>query len=381
MEIRDVIPSSASSNPLRPSQHLEPQDTRSRCEQATGVAEALGDVKCLQFLFALLQRLQAYIAIFLTSPLATKLLLCTCFGMYGYCTYHGWTTEYIDICSQPYTILHRLQVWRAFSSILFHPYLPPLLLNTIIFLYHGSELERAVGTIQYTWTLAVLAALCSLIHALIGYAIDSLLALSNGAISSNALQDSAVYALPENPWITSNKQEVYHCTMGLSGVALGVVLLEIRMHQNRPQSLFGLFTIPWPAYILGLLMGVTVLSPGVSFFGHLSGILAGGAYGYYMVRNAVEIPGRYLRCIESCWLISWMASDSTGHVFALQPAGEGLAAPVLPVHMTQSSFWARELANWAPLPASALAANRSLSNPNRPHNINSPPEFMHTPRV
>ena len=69
----------------------------------------------------------------------------------------------------------------------------------------------------------------------------------------------------------------YHsgCAVGFSGVIFAAISMEVATSQSTTRSVMGWFSVPSWAYPWALLLLYSLLIPQVSFFGHLSGLLAG----------------------------------------------------------------------------------------------------------
>ena len=68
------------------------------------------------------------------------------------------------------------------------------------------------------------------------------------------------------------------CAVGLSGVIFGLIVIDNGASGAHTRSVLGLFSVPakfYPWVLLGLWQ---LLMPGVSFLGHLGGVLGGQAY-------------------------------------------------------------------------------------------------------
>lgn len=68
------------------------------------------------------------------------------------------------------------------------------------------------------------------------------------------------------------------CAIGLSGAVFGMIVIDNACSNAQSRSIFGMFTVPAKWYPWALLLFWQLLMPGVSFLGHLGGVLAGQAY-------------------------------------------------------------------------------------------------------
>lgn len=73
----------------------------------------------------------------------------------------------------------------------------------------------------------------------------------------------------------------YQCAIGFSGVVFGLIVVDNSLTGATQRSIFGLFYVPAPLYPWTLLVIWQLIMPGVSFLGHLCGVL---------VRHACCLP-------------------------------------------------------------------------------------------
>ena len=127
-----------------------------------------------------------------------------------------------------------------------HTHLPPRL-------FAGAALERRLGTLRFSASL--LAA-----------------ALAAGAVDVAA---GAALGLPSLGTARLYPAAWYQCAVGFSGVIFAAISMEVATSQSTTRSVMGWFSVPSWAYPWALLLLYSLLIPQVSFFGHLSGLLAG----------------------------------------------------------------------------------------------------------
>ena len=65
----------------------------------------------------------------------------------------------------------------------------------------------------------------------------------------------------------------YQCAIGFSGVVFGLIVVDNNLTGAMQRSIFGLFYVPAPLYPWTLLVIWQFIMPGVSFLGHLCGVL------------------------------------------------------------------------------------------------------------
>lgn len=181
-------------------------------------------------------------------PLGTRGVFVTCVALYVTGVLLGFD-DFAQICMAPSWVLRDGQVYRMFTSVLFHGSVLHLAFNMMAFVPMASSLERLLGTVQFTYILVLFTLLASIFH--VG------LAFIGGALG---------YA------------SMHECAIGFSGVIFGVIVVDTHLSSIAQRSIFGFFTVPSQWYPLSLLIFLQVLMPSVSFVGHLSGLLAGLTY-------------------------------------------------------------------------------------------------------
>jgi membrane associated rhomboid family serine protease len=137
---------------------------------------------------------------------------------------------------------------RTFTSNFLHGSPTHILFNMLTLYGLGDEFERRVGSTRFLHWLSVLATL--------GGVIDMLLC-------------TVLYSVPWLPFFRA-------CSIGLSGFLFSMMIDQTsRMDAARSVPLFcGTFNVPVRFYPWALLL-LLALFPGVSFVGHLAGILVG----------------------------------------------------------------------------------------------------------
>ena len=68
-------------------------------------------------------------------------------------------------------------------------------------------------------------------------------------------------------------QLAYQCAIGFSGVIFGLIVVDNNISGATQRSIFGFFYVPAPLYPWVLMLLWQVIMPGVSFLGHLCGVL------------------------------------------------------------------------------------------------------------
>ena len=181
-------------------------------------------------------------------PLGTRGVFVTCVALYVTGVLLGFD-DFAQICMAPSWVLRDGQVYRMFTSVLFHGSVLHLAFNMMAFVPMASSLERLLGTVQFTYILVLFTLLASIFH--VG------LAFIGGTLGYPSMHE---------------------CAIGFSGVIFGVIVVDTHLSSVAQRSIFGFFTVPSQWYPLSLLIFLQVLMPSVSFVGHLSGLLAGLTY-------------------------------------------------------------------------------------------------------
>lgn len=66
---------------------------------------------------------------------------------------------------------------------------------------------------------------------------------------------------------------LHECGAGFSGVIFGLIVIHANVSSVEHYSIFGLFPVPAKLYAWALLIFWQLMFPGVSFLGHLGGVL------------------------------------------------------------------------------------------------------------
>jgi membrane associated rhomboid family serine protease len=158
-----------------------------------------------------------------------------------------------DACLRPSSVLTRFQVYRILLSPFYHSGIIHILFNMFAFYFLGGDFERQVGTLAAAYTtMIIFIPATGALHTATAYLFD---ALAGTTLRSN-------------------------CAVGLSGIIFALIVVQLKFVETV--SFFGFFTLPANVYPWFLLVALSLLSPGLSFVGHLSGILVG-----YGLSNAI----------------------------------------------------------------------------------------------
>lgn len=176
----------------------------------------------------------------------------------------------------------KLQVWRLLSSAFFHVGILHILFNMVSHLSLGSSLELRLGTFRF---------LCATLTLL---------------LSSSSIYVAVCLAISKmSPYWLS------YSSVGYSGVLFSYASIETFLPASSPtRSVFGLFSVPTKWYPWILMIVLQIMLPGVSFLGHLTGILSGVLYGmgclqFFVPGSAIVASienGRTARfeCLANC---------------------------------------------------------------------------------
>jgi len=150
------------------------------------------------------------------------------------------------------------QAYRLVTSMFLHGGLLHLLFNMIAFQQMGCSLERRVGSLEMIWMIFLFGILGGLSIVIISY------------------------LLTVNP-LFFYPNFLFQCTIGFSGVLFSLVTIETHFNPTN-YSLWGIVSVPARLYPWILLILAQFLMSGVSFIGHLSGIIIGYLYAYEFLK-------------------------------------------------------------------------------------------------
>lgn len=266
-------------------------------------------------------------------PILTSAIVVVCGIIYLVCLLVGYDS-FAEVCFWPSAVISRFQVYRIFTSILFHGSLLHVLFNMLALVPLGSELERIMGSVRLLYIIVLLAVSNALLHLLIAL-----------LVAHNPLHPYP-YFMDE-------------CAIGFSGILFSMIVMETSLSGAQTRSVFGLFNVPAKWYALILLVVFQLVMTNVSLLGHLCGILSGFAYTYGLFN--VLIPGTsFFSAIESS---TWLSTCVRRPKFIMCTGGNG--AGYLPTHSNQTvtsrsgvlsgNIW-ENLSSWMPQRESSLSA-------------------------
>ncbi|BFI29677.1 rhomboid-related protein 4 [Marchantia polymorpha subsp. ruderalis] len=211
-------------------------------------------------------------------PFVTALLVAICSAIYVVELFLGFDSFY-QVCLLPYQVVARFQVYRLYTSVVFHASIFHVVFNMLALVPIGSGLERIMGSVRFLHIIFLLATSNGVIHIGLAY-----LAAHN-----------PVYIYPDLS---------VECGIGFSGVIFALIVIETSLSGTQNRSIFGFFTVPAKMYPWALLFLFQLLMPSVSLLGHLSGILSGFAYTFGWFNMFMLAPSAY-SVVESCSVLGF----------------------------------------------------------------------------
>lgn len=246
----------------------------------------------------------------------------------------------------PRLIAESMRHWyRLFAFPWFHLSLLHLFFNTMAFVPLGNSLEKVVGSIQFVHLIIIFGVFAGLIHTLLSMT-GSILHLS--------------YLLGD----------IYSSSCGLSGVIFGLIVIDTYLTSQTMRYVF-LFAVPSYIYPWALLGFIQLLVPGVSFMGHLSGMLVGYLYVWGLLRWA-QLPKSVLQKIENLtWLKCFTrAPGFKTHPEEILPMSLPASPPQLRVSDQLQSYWSQLRTSWKQ-PGAIIPQNQTHQTQSSSSNSNS----------
>ncbi|PON44920.1 Peptidase [Parasponia andersonii] len=256
-------------------------------------------------------------------PFLTSAVVIVCGMIYFVCLLVGYDS-FFEVCFLPSAVVSHFQVYRVFTSILFHGSLLHVLFNMMALVPLGSELERIMGSVRLLFLIILLAISNALFHLLIALVVAY------------------------NPFYT-DQYLMNECAIGFSGILFSMIVIETSLSGVQSRSVFGLFNVPAKWYAWILLIVFQLLMTNVSLLGHLCGILSGFAYTYGLF-NFLMPGASFYSAIEASLLASCVRRPK----FILCTGGN--PSSYIPTHSTQTTTssalfsgnaW-RNLSSWMP---------------------------------
>ncbi|KAE9585323.1 putative serine endopeptidase [Lupinus albus] len=211
-------------------------------------------------------------------PFLTSAVVVVCGIIYVVCLLVGYDS-FTEVCFLPSAVISRFQVYRIYTSIIFHGSLLHVFFNMTALIPMGSELERIMGSVRLLYVTILLATSNAIFHVLI------------------------VLLVAHNP-IHPYENLMYECAIGFSGVLFSMIVIETSLSGAQSRSVFGLFNVPAKWYAFFLLVAFQLLMQNVSLLGHLCGILSGFAYTHGFFNFLIPRTSFYSSIESSSWLSS-----------------------------------------------------------------------------
>lgn len=235
---------------------------------------------------------------FAEQPLLTKGILVLCLGIYAVQLVFGYD-NYGLVCLAAQSVTQKLQVYRLLTSAFVHGGLLHVAFNMMAFVPIGTSLERMQGTLA------------------LAHVIGLLIFVGGGAYVAFATAASYV------PWSITTKV-AHQCAIGFSGVIFGLIVVDNSLTGATQRSIFGFFYVPAHLYPWTLLVLWQVIMPGVSFLGHLCGVLVGQLYVWGLLRWLTPSSAMF-QGMESS---SWLAAVYTQPMYIANTGGATGALPI-----------------------------------------------------
>ncbi|KAI6673904.1 hypothetical protein NL676_001810 [Syzygium grande] len=229
-------------------------------------------------------------------PFLTSAVVITCGTIYLICLLTGYDSFH-EICFLPSEVVSRFQVYRIYTSIVFHGSLLHVFFNMLALVPLGAELERLMGSVRLLYIIVLLATCNAVFHLFIALLAD------------------------HNPFHSYHLMD--ECSIGFSGVLFSLIVIETSLSGIQSRSVFGLFNVPAKWYAWILLVAFQLLMSNVSLLGHLSGILSGFAYTYglfnYLIPgtsfySAIEASSLLSTCVRRPKFIMCTGGNATGYI-------------------------------------------------------------------
>lgn len=257
-------------------------------------------------------------------PFLTSAVVIVCGVIYLVCLLVGYDSFH-EICFLPGAIVSHFEVYRIYTSIIFHGSLLHVFFNMLALVPLGSELERIMGSVRLLYMIILLATTNAIFHLTIALVVA------------------------HNPFQTSQSL-MNECAIGFSGILFSMIVIETSLSGVQSRSVFGLFNVPAKWYAFILLVVFQLLMTNVSLLGHLCGILSGFAYTYGLFNLLIPGPSFYSSIESSSLLASCVRRPkfilcSGGNPSAYIPTFTGQNSPSS--GLFSGNIW-RNLSSWMP---------------------------------
>ncbi|TKY61869.1 Rhomboid protein 15 [Spatholobus suberectus] len=144
-------------------------------------------------------------------PFLTSAVVVVCGIIYLVCLLVGYDS-FAEVCFLPSAVVSRFQVYRVYTSILFHGSLLHVLFNMMALVPMGSELERIMGSVRLLYVIILLATSNAIFHVLIALLVA------------------------HNPFHTYDYL-MNECAIGFSGVLFSMIVIETSLSGAQSRRL------------------------------------------------------------------------------------------------------------------------------------------------
>lgn len=177
----------------------------------------------------------------------TGAVLALCLSLWVIPSLLGWNRALLGrACMSPTRITKHYQIYRAWTSVFAHAGFFHILFNMLAWYFLNVDYENRVGSLISFYNLfIIIVPIATLFHVTVANISDFIL--------RTEMRDT--------------------CAVGISGVLFA--LLIISLEDVSSVSIFGFFDMSSFWYPIALAIVLQLFSPGLSFLGHLSGIVAG----------------------------------------------------------------------------------------------------------
>lgn len=182
-----------------------------------------------------------------TTPLVTLMITILCVVIYIADNLGEYGQNLQEFAMVPYLVLYEGQWYRMITCAFLHGGLLHIGFNMLSLFSLGSSLESLFGSLRLFFLLMVYVLGCGILYLLM----------------------SIFLAYTWSP------QSLIQGAVGFSGVLFAMAVDETSLSPLPTRSIFGLFSVPTKIYPWVLMIILQIVIPGVSFLGHLAGIIIG----------------------------------------------------------------------------------------------------------
>lgn len=159
------------------------------------------------------------------------------------------------------------QVWRLFTSSLFHADIMHLFMNMVMFFQLGASLENTVGTLSLFYHIFVFGILTNLLYIFIAWFMK----------------------------VSGDSSQYQGSALGFSGILFSLLVIDSVTSEERKRSVLGVFLVDSKFYPIIMLLVNQLLMPQASLLGHASGLIIGYAYQIKLLRFLVPSAHTFSR--------------------------------------------------------------------------------------